>query len=145
MINLKESCRTCPKLKRCIKTVAYNINNVLLPIEKDWMNCADFEHLESAAKEYIMYGLEKALMDFKVEAAMDYTYKIFEQAMLHADNPHKCVKKVKVSSALFDYLKAISDPFGLGPSKIPEGKMDYWTGIPIEVDDEIDGHYEFVY
>lgn len=144
MINLKESCRNCKDIDRCIEVVANNINNMLLPHKKDTIRCINFGHFESAVTEYVMNEFNQAL-SYAPATAMDQMYKSFERSMLHADDPLKCVKKVKVSSVLFNYLKAISDPFGLGPSKIPEGKMAYWTGIPIEIDDEIDGHYEFVY
>ncbi len=144
MINLKESCRNCKGIDRCIKAVAYNINNMAFPNKKDVIRCIDFACFESAVTEYVMNGFDQALT-YAPATAMDCMYKSFEKAMLHADDPLKCVKKVKVSSALFTYLKSISDPFGMGPSTIPEGKTAYWTGIPIEIDDEIDGYYEFVY
>lgn len=144
MINLKEPCRNCKDIDRCIKVVANNINNMHLPHKKDAIRCINFGHFESAVTKYVMDGFNQALT-YAPNTAMDCMYKSFEKAMLHADDPLKCVKKVKVSSALFAYLKSISDPFGMGSGTIPEGKTAYWTGIPIEIDDEIDGHYEFVY
>ena len=145
MINLKETCRTCKGIDRCIKAVESNINNMTPSDQKQKIRCIDFANFESAVTEYVMYCFNQALLTYAPATAMDSMYKSFEKAMLHADDPLKCVQKVKVSSALFAYLKAISDPFGIGSSTIPEGKTAYWTGVPIEVDDEIDGHYEFVY
>lgn len=144
MIDLKEPCRNCKDIDRCINVVANNINNMLLPHKKDAIRCINFGHFESAVTKYVMDGFNQAL-SYAPTTAMDQMHKSFEKAMLHADDSLKCVKKIKVSSAFFAYLKAISDPFGLGPSVIPEGKTAYWTGIPVEIDDEIDGYYEFVY
>lgn len=144
MINLKESCRKCPGIDRCIKAVANNINNIAFPNKKDIIRCIDFANFESVVTEYVMNGFNQALT-YAPATATDCMYKSFEKSMLHADDQLKCVKKVKVSSPFFAYLKAISDPFGLGPSIIPEGQIAYWTGIPVEIDDEIDGYCEFVY
>lgn len=143
MIDLKESCRNCPDIDRCIKVVASNINNMLLPHKKDAIRCINFGHFESAVTKYVMDGFNQALLTYvPVIEDMYQVYKSFERNMLPE---WKYLNKIKVSSAFFNYLKAISDPFGLGPSVILEGKTAYWTGIPIEVDDEIDGYYEFVY
>lgn len=144
MINLKESCSSCKDIDRCIKVVANNINNMHLPHKKNSIRCINFGHFESVVTKYVMDGFNQALT-YAPNTAMDQMHKSFEQAMLHADDQLKCVKKMKVSPGFFAYLKAISDPFGLGPSVIPEGKTAYWTGIPVEIDDEIDGYYEFVY
>ena len=58
---VKKSCKNCSSFKGCIKIIKHNVNNRLLPLEKDWINCVNFEHLESVVEEYIMYGLEDVL------------------------------------------------------------------------------------
>lgn len=143
MIDLKESCRNCPDIDRCIKVVANNINNMHLPHKKDAIRCINFGHFESAVTEYVMDGFNQALSTYvPVIEDMYYVYESFERKMLVEC---KYLKKVKVSSTFFAHIKSASNPLGTGPSTIPEGKTAYWTGVPIEVDDEIDGHYEFVY
>lgn len=144
MINLKESCRKCPGIDRCIRAVAHNINNMALSNKKDIIRCIDFADFESTVTEYVMNGFNQALT-YAPATAMDTMYKSFEKSMLHANDQLKCVKKIKVSSTFFAYLKAVSDPFGIGPSIILDGQIAYWTGIPVEIDDEIYGQYEFVY
>ena len=57
----------------------------------------------------------------------------------------KYVKKIKVSSPFFAYLKTFLGPPQINQEAMQEGKMANWTAIPIEIDDEIKGHYEFVY
>ena len=63
MINIKETCRKCPKLDRCIRVVAHNVNNRLLPMEAKWINCVDFKHFESVVEDYVMYGLQDVLKE----------------------------------------------------------------------------------
>ena len=69
MINLKESCRKCQKLDRCIKAVAHNINNrFFLPFEKKWVNCVDFAQFESVVEDYVMYSFQEALSNYYKES-----------------------------------------------------------------------------
>lgn len=143
MINLKESCRKCNGIDRCIKVVANNINNMYLPHKKDAIRCINFGHFESVVTKYVMDGFNQALSTYvPVTEDVYQVYKSFERNMLAE---WKYLNKIKVSSAFFDYLMAASDPFGGGQSTIPEGKTARFNGVPIEIDDEIDGHYEFVY
>ena len=62
MIDLKESCRNCKDIDRCIKVVANNINNMHLPHKKDAIRCINFGHFESAVTKYVMDGMNEALM-----------------------------------------------------------------------------------
>lgn len=62
MINLKEPCYTCPKIDGCLKAVESNINNIFLPT-KQWINCVNFEYLESTVSEYVRYEFANALMN----------------------------------------------------------------------------------
>lgn len=143
MINLKESCRNCKDIDRCIKVVAHNINNMHLPHNKNAIRCINFGNFESAVTKYVMDGFNQALSTYV--PVIEDMYQVHESFERNGLAEWKYLNKIKVSSAFFNYLKAASDPFGLGPSTILEGKTVSWTGIPVEVDDEIDGHYEFVY
>lgn len=144
MINLKESCRNCHGIDKCIEVVAHNINNMLLPHKKDAIRCINFGHFESAVTEYVMDSMIMALLPPKEDNTMDLTYEHFKHSAIKANETSPCIKKIKVSPAFFSYLKAVLDPFGLCRYNIPD-VVHYFIGIPIEVDDEIDGHYEFVY
>ena len=57
----------------------------------------------------------------------------------------KYVKKIKVSSPFFAYLKTFLSPPQINQEARLEGEIANWIGIPIEIDDSIKGHYEFVY
>ena len=57
----------------------------------------------------------------------------------------KYVKNIKVSSPFFAYLKTFLSPPQINQETKLEGIMANWTAIPIEIDDSIKGHYEFVY
>ena len=65
----------------------------------------------------------------------------FNLAVLNATS----VKKIKVTTAFADYLKATTPPLPERPNDLTNGLIGHWDGVPIEVDDEIDGLYEFVY
>jgi hypothetical protein len=143
MINLKESCRKCKGIDRCIKAVAHNINNMHLPHKKDAIRCINFGYFQSAVTKYVMDGFDQALLEYvPVVEDMCQAYQSFERSML---SEYKYLQKVKVSPDFFAYLHAASDPFGTGPSQIPDGKVAYFNCVPIEIDDDIKGYYEFVY
>lgn len=144
MINLKESCRNCKDIDRCIKVVANNINNMLLPHNKNAIRCINFGNFESAVREYVIDDMMKELLDTKKGHTMDFIYEHFKHSTIKANETVPCVKKIKVSPAFFNYLKAITDPFGLRMYNILD-VVHYFIGIPVEVDFEIDGYYEFVY
>ena len=57
----------------------------------------------------------------------------------------KIPKKIKVTTAFAEDLKAIIPPLPERPSRLPDGVVGRFPGITIEIDDEIDGRYEFVY
>lgn len=57
----------------------------------------------------------------------------------------KYVKKIKVSSPFFAYLKTFLSSPQINQEAGLEDRIANWTGIPIEIDDSIKGHYEFVY
>ena len=57
----------------------------------------------------------------------------------------KFPKVIKVTTAFADYLKATTLPLPERPNDLTDGWVGHWDGVPIEVDDEIDGLYEFVY
>ena len=142
MINLKEPCRKCKDIDRCIKVVAHNINNMHLPHNKNAIRCINFGCFQSAVTKYVMDGFDQALLEYVPIGDYYQIYQSFERSML---SESKYLQKVKVSSAFFAHLHAASDPFGTGPSPIPDGKVAYFNCVPIEIDDEIDRDYEFVY
>lgn len=58
---------------------------------------------------------------------------------------YKLVKKIKVTTQFADYLDANIPKL---EDKFPDncnGLIGQFDGIPVEIDDEIDGLYEFVY
>ena len=65
----------------------------------------------------------------------------FNLAMLNATS----VKKIKVTTAFAEHLKATTPPLPERPSEFTNGYIGHWDAVPIEIDDEIDGLYEFVY
>ena len=67
MIDLKESCRNCKDIDRCIKAVAHNINNMHLPHKKDVIRCINFGHCESVVTQYVMDGMNEAFVNYKGE------------------------------------------------------------------------------
>ena len=67
-----------------------------------------------------------------------FDVKDLEDVISAMQNP-KFPKKVKVTKQFWDYLESES---GFKP---PEGYISYYMGLPIEIDDEIDGFYEIVY
>lgn len=61
--------------------------------------------------------------------------KDLEKTILAMQGP-KFPKKIKMVKWFWDYLEFSSEFEGYPP---------YYWGIPVEIDDEIDGYYEFVY
>lgn len=141
MINLKESCRNCKGIDACIKVAANNINSGR---NINAIRCINFDHFESAVRKYVMDDMMKELLAPQEDNTMDFTYEHFKHSAIKANETAPCIKKIKVSPAFFNYLKAVLDPFGLRKYNIPD-VVHYFIGIPVEVDFEIDGHYEFVY
>ena len=53
---------------------------------------------------------------------------------------------IKVTTEFANYLKQTIPTLPERPSKLPYGVVvGHFTGVPIEIDDEIDGLYEFVF
>ena len=59
----------------------------------------------------------------------------------------KILKKIKVTTAFAYYLDRILPPLPLyEPNKFYAGMPGLWyQGVPVEIDDKIDGPYELVY
>lgn len=75
----------------------------------------------------------------------EITPEMFNRAFMYLNTTSKPIKKIKVKSEFFDYLKNMCPPICLDMSK-PEGIRAEFTGISIEVDDEIKHeYYEIVY
>ena len=142
MINIKESCRTCSKLNRCVKIIEYNVNNILLPAEKKWTNCIDFEHLESVVENCVMYNIQDALMDYDAKHISNFT-PIGYAKMLPELEILKVIKKIKVTSRFYNMLRNLFDRKVLYGISSP---LETFQGIPIEIDDTIENeYYELVY
>lgn len=68
--------------------------------------------------------------------------KSVSEANLHPRLP----KKLKVKYFFYRYLIAqCGDNVVCQKDESSRGYMDYFQGIPVEIDDEINGIYEFVY
>lgn len=52
---------------------------------------------------------------------------------------------IKVTTEFAKYLKQNVQPLPEKPNRLPYGIVGHFTGVPIEIDDDIDGHYEFVF
>ena len=70
--------------------------------------------------------------------------KDLEDAIFAMQGP-KLPKGIKVTTLFARYLESAYSPLEHKPTKHYDGFIGYYTGIPIEIDDEIDGPYEFVY
>lgn len=140
MINIKESCRTCSKLNRCVKTIEYNVNNILLPAEKKWINCIDFEHLESVVEDCVMYNIQDALMNYDTKRISNFTPIGYAKMLPELEIP-KVIKKIKVTSGFYNMLRNLFGREVLYGISFP---AETFRGIPIEIDDDIENDYELV-
>lgn len=58
----------------------------------------------------------------------------------------KILKKIKVTTAFAYCLDRMVEPLPhYEPNKFYSGMLVEYQGVPVEIDDEIDGPYEFVY
>lgn len=58
----------------------------------------------------------------------------------------KILKKIKVTTAFANYLDRLFPPLPhYEPNKFYAGMLCEYQGIPVEIDDKIDGPYEFVF
>lgn len=54
----------------------------------------------------------------------------------------KLPKGIKVTTPFWHYLESITPKY---TPKLPKIYPAYYMGLPIEIDDEIDGYYEIIY
>lgn len=52
---------------------------------------------------------------------------------------------IKVTTEFAHYLKQTVPPLPEKPSKWADGIVGHFTGVPVEIDDDIDGLYELVF
>ena len=52
---------------------------------------------------------------------------------------------IKVTTEFAHYLKQTIPTLPKRPNRLPDGIVGHFTGVPIEIDDDIDGLYEFVF
>lgn len=72
-----------------------------------------------------------------------FNVKDLEDAILTMQGP-KLPKKIKVTSFFWNYLKYAESPFEIKCAKFSAMFNDY-RGLPVIIDDEIDGLYKFEY
>ena len=76
----------------------------------------------------------------------EITPEMFNLALMHLNSLGTPIKKIKVKPEFFDYLEKIFSPICLEDLSKSEGIRAEFTGIPVEVDDEIENeYYELVY
>ena len=66
-----------------------------------------------------------------------------EDAILAMQRP-KLPKRIKVTSFFWNYIKYAESPFEIKGAEFSAMFNDY-RGLPVEIDDEIDGYYEIIY
>lgn len=147
MIDIKESCRNCPGIERCTKTVANNINNLLLPTKKQVIRCINFGDFESTLMERAMDDMNQALMTYPPTNA--YKSEAFNsdyiQVMKDIYTYHG-LKKIKMKPLFYNWFRAhFIDKVVVVKDDSPRGWHDTFAEVPIEIDDEIDDYYELVY
>lgn len=52
---------------------------------------------------------------------------------------------IKVTTEFAHYLKQTIPTLPENPNRLTNGPVGYFTGVPVEIDDDIDGLYEFVF
>lgn len=68
--------------------------------------------------------------------------------IIYKMSEHKPIKAIKVTTNFFDYLDLMTrlSPYYSAPHiKTRAGDPAYLQGVPVIIDDEINGLYEFVY
>lgn len=76
-----------------------------------------------------------------IENYFDFAEEL-DRTFAHLNTLPNSVKKIKVKSEFYDQLKEICPPTSLPEI---EGVYGTFTGIPIEIDDEIENDYEPIY
>lgn len=64
MIDLKEPCRNCQGIDRCIKAVKNTINNIPTGHGRDVVRCLHFADLERAVMKCVFDGINEALKNY---------------------------------------------------------------------------------
>lgn len=73
---------------------------------------------------------------------MTFSPEMLNRALMQINSVGKPIKKIKVTSWFYYYLKWVCPPIELQESQDIKVIL---TGIPIEVDNTIDNYYEIVY
>lgn len=150
MTNIKEACRNCPGIERCTKTVANNINNLLLPTKKQVVRCVNFKDFESTLMERAMDDMNQALMTYQPTNIYSGTKSTtfnsdYIQAMKDIYAYHG-LKKIKMKPLFYNWFRAhFIDEVIVVKDDSPIGYHDTFAEVLIEVDDEINEYYELVY
>ena len=64
MIDLKEPCKNCQGIDRCIKAVENTINNIPTGSGRDVVRCLHFADLERAVMNRVFKGISEALKSY---------------------------------------------------------------------------------
>ena len=64
--------------------------------------------------------------------------------VIHAMQESKLPKGIKITSFFWNYLKYAESPFEIKGAEF-SAMFNGYMGLPVEIDDEIDGFYEFIY
>lgn len=73
-----------------------------------------------------------------------FNVKDLEDAIFAMQQGPKLPKGIKVTSFFWNYLKNAETPFEAKRAEF-SAMFNGHMGLPVEIDDEIDGPYEFVY
>ena len=72
-----------------------------------------------------------------------FNVKDLEDAIFAMQGP-KLPKGIKVTTFFWNYLKNAETPFEIKRAEFT-AMFNGYMGLPVEIDDEIDGYYEIVY
>lgn len=72
-----------------------------------------------------------------------FNIKDLEGAILAMQGP-KFPKGIKVTTFFWNYLKNAETPFEIKRAEF-SAMFNGYMGLPVEIDDEIDGYYEIIY
>lgn len=73
-----------------------------------------------------------------------FNVKDLEDAILAMQQGPKLPKGIKVTSFFWNYLQHAESPLEAKRAQFSAGFNGY-MGLPVEIDDEIEGYYEIVY
>jgi hypothetical protein len=73
-----------------------------------------------------------------------FNVKDLEAAILAVQEGPKLPKGIKVTTFFWNYLKHAETPFEMKCAEF-SARFNGYMGLPVEIDDEIDGYYKVIY